>query len=216
MEEDVLLKKLRWRCRRGMRELDQLFGRYLDHEWSTAPTEEREVFLFLLDCEDDKLWRWFMGYEACPHAHAIPHAEDPRPQALSGALAAAGRRPAGGAAGCALLLRASDLPSRLLMPAVVLAWGIGLAELAWRQRSRACRCFCRRRPSRCRWPGRTSMHHGWSCVAHGCCCSGVRIGAAGLLFWPDVLDSGQRRELRLAVAARAVSRRPRRWHHKLN
>ena len=72
MEDDVLLKKLRWRCRRGMRELDQLFGRYLDHEWRTAPTEEREVFLFLLDCEDDKLWRWFMGYEACPHAHAIP------------------------------------------------------------------------------------------------------------------------------------------------
>ena len=30
-----------------------------------------------------------------------------------------------------------------------------------------------------------------------------------LLFWPDVLDSGQRRELRLAVAARAVSRQPR-------
>ncbi len=34
--------------------------------------EEREVFLFLLECEDDKLWRWFMGYEACPHAHAVP------------------------------------------------------------------------------------------------------------------------------------------------
>ncbi|PSD26744.1 hypothetical protein C7E18_12545, partial [Stenotrophomonas maltophilia] len=26
-----------------MRELDQLFGRYLDREWSTAPTGEREV-----------------------------------------------------------------------------------------------------------------------------------------------------------------------------
>jgi len=32
------------------------------------------------------------------------------------------------------LLRASDLPSRLLMPAVVLAWCVGLAELAWCQR----------------------------------------------------------------------------------
>jgi len=32
------------------------------------------------------------------------------------------------------LLRASDLPPRLLTPAVLLAWGIGLAELAWRQR----------------------------------------------------------------------------------
>jgi antitoxin CptB len=68
MDEATLLKKLRWRCRRGMRELDQLFERYLDREWGTAPTDERDVFLRLLDCEDDKLWRWFMGYEACPDA----------------------------------------------------------------------------------------------------------------------------------------------------
>ena len=68
MDEATLLKKLRWRCRRGMRELDQLFERYLDREWATAPTEEREVFLRLLDCEDEKLWRWFMGYEVCPDA----------------------------------------------------------------------------------------------------------------------------------------------------
>ena len=70
MDEAILLKKLRWRCRRGMRELDQLFEHYLDREWAAAPAEEREVFLFLLDCEDDKLWRWFMGYEACPDARA--------------------------------------------------------------------------------------------------------------------------------------------------
>ena len=68
MDEATLLKKLRWRCRRGMRELDQLFERYLDRQWATAPTQEREVFLRLLDCEDDKLWRWFMGYEVCPDA----------------------------------------------------------------------------------------------------------------------------------------------------
>ncbi|MET0654152.1 MAG: succinate dehydrogenase assembly factor 2 [Pseudoxanthomonas sp.] len=64
--DEVELKRLRWRCRRGMRELDQLFGRYLDREWASAPQAEREVFLRLLDCEDDKLWRWFMGYEQCP------------------------------------------------------------------------------------------------------------------------------------------------------
>ncbi len=66
MDEETLLKKLRWRCRRGMRELDQLFGRYLDQRWAHASEGERAVFLQLLDCEDDKLWRWFMGYEACP------------------------------------------------------------------------------------------------------------------------------------------------------
>ena len=67
-EDEIELKKLRWRCRRGMRELDQLFGRYLDQRWGHAPTIERAVFLQLLDTEDDKLWRWSMGYEACPDA----------------------------------------------------------------------------------------------------------------------------------------------------
>ncbi|MGH8026620.1 MAG: succinate dehydrogenase assembly factor 2 [Pseudoxanthomonas sp.] len=64
--DEVELKRLRWRCRRGMRELDQLFGRYLDRQWARASDVERGVFLRLLDCEDDKLWRWFMGYEQCP------------------------------------------------------------------------------------------------------------------------------------------------------
>ena len=66
--EDRELKKLRWRSRRGMRELDRLFDRWLDREWRRSSEVERWVFLRLLDCEDDKLWRWFMGYEACPDA----------------------------------------------------------------------------------------------------------------------------------------------------
>ena len=64
--EEIEFRRLRWRCRRGMRELDQLFGRYLDREWKQASHEDRGVFLQLLECEDDKLWRWFMGYEQCP------------------------------------------------------------------------------------------------------------------------------------------------------
>lgn len=62
------LKRLRWRSRRGMRELDQLFGRYLNRAWRQDSEAQREVFLRLLDCEDDKLWRWFMGYDRCPDA----------------------------------------------------------------------------------------------------------------------------------------------------
>ncbi|MFT4248495.1 MAG: succinate dehydrogenase assembly factor 2 [Pseudomonas sp.] len=68
MDENTQLKKLRWRCRRGMRELDRLFDRYLERRWASASESERAVFLQLLDCEDDKLWRWFMGYEECPDA----------------------------------------------------------------------------------------------------------------------------------------------------
>ena len=62
------LRRIRGRCRRGMRELDQLFERWLVHAYPAATDAERGVFLRLLDCEDDRLWRWFMGYEACPDA----------------------------------------------------------------------------------------------------------------------------------------------------
>ena len=62
-EENAEIKRLRWRCRRGMRELDQLMLRYLDGRWPMADDAERKQFLRLLDCEDDKLWAWFMGRE---------------------------------------------------------------------------------------------------------------------------------------------------------
>ncbi|MFT4257456.1 MAG: succinate dehydrogenase assembly factor 2 [Pseudoxanthomonas sp.] len=66
--DDIELKRLRWRCRRGMRELDQLFDRWLDGQWKQSSDAERGVFLRLVETEDDKLWRWFMGYEECTDA----------------------------------------------------------------------------------------------------------------------------------------------------
>jgi len=71
--QDVELRQLRWRARRGMRELDQLFTRWLDHRWAQSPDPERATFRRLLACEDDRLWRWFMGFE---------HAEDAELDAL--------------------------------------------------------------------------------------------------------------------------------------
>ena len=61
--DEAELRRLRWKCRRGMRELDQLFGRYLDREWRQSSDAERGVFLRLLETEDDRLWHWFMGHE---------------------------------------------------------------------------------------------------------------------------------------------------------
>ena len=63
LDDEAELRKLRWRCRRGMRELDQLLERWLDREWRQSPTARREVFLRVLDSEDDRLWRWFLGHE---------------------------------------------------------------------------------------------------------------------------------------------------------
>ena len=73
MDDDTELKRLRWRCRRGMRELDQLMLRYLDRRWPAADDAERGVFLRLLACEDDKLWAWCMGRDRPeePELHAL-------------------------------------------------------------------------------------------------------------------------------------------------
>lgn len=62
-DDGAELRRLRWRCRRGMRELDQLLERWLDRRWRQSPSAERAVFLRLLDCEDDRLWRWFLDHE---------------------------------------------------------------------------------------------------------------------------------------------------------
>jgi antitoxin CptB len=67
-DNELELKRLHWRCRRGMRELDQLLTRWLDREWTAASDAQREVFLRLLDSEDDRLWRWFLGHETAPDA----------------------------------------------------------------------------------------------------------------------------------------------------
>jgi antitoxin CptB len=49
-------RRLRWRaCRRGMKELDVLFERYLDHDWESAPADERRTFLRLLELPDPEL-----------------------------------------------------------------------------------------------------------------------------------------------------------------
>jgi antitoxin CptB len=71
--ERIELQKLRWRSRRGMRELDQLMERYLAQRWLEADSAERAVFDRLLACEDDRLWRWFLGYEPAEDAdlHAL-------------------------------------------------------------------------------------------------------------------------------------------------
>ena len=68
VDEAATRQRLRWRCRRGMRELDQLMLCYLDHRWPEAPADERATFERLLGCEDDRLWRWCMSYERCDDA----------------------------------------------------------------------------------------------------------------------------------------------------
>ncbi|WP_210237561.1 hypothetical protein, partial [Mesorhizobium sp. M8A.F.Ca.ET.142.01.1.1] len=86
----------------------------------------------------------------------------------------------------------------------------GLAELAWRQRRPRTQLLLPLPPEPLQVGGqgidapRLIVRGPWLLLLW-------RAGGRRqrLLFWPDVLDSGQRRELRLAVAARSVSRRAR-------
>ncbi|WP_349999281.1 hypothetical protein [Stenotrophomonas lacuserhaii] len=108
------------------------------------------------------------------------------------------------------LIGASGMPVRLQPPVVLLCWLVQ-AVLLWRRLGAPCRVLWLQDAPRpllldgmeledpalhvrgpwlqLRWQG-----------------PGKRRGV--LLFWPDVLSPGQRRELRLAVRARQVSRKP--------
>jgi antitoxin CptB len=53
------LSRLRWRCRRGMRELDLLLEQFLAQGHDTLGPAEQVLFERLLDVEDDLLYAWF-------------------------------------------------------------------------------------------------------------------------------------------------------------
>jgi antitoxin CptB len=55
------LSRLRWRCRRGMRELDELLLRYLERRLPRADRDERDAFASLLDLPDPELFDYLAG-----------------------------------------------------------------------------------------------------------------------------------------------------------
>lgn len=59
-------RKLRWRCRRGMRELDMVLARFLEHDLPVLDTIGRETFARLLDTSDPELYDWLLGRTAPP------------------------------------------------------------------------------------------------------------------------------------------------------
>ncbi len=60
------LGKLRWQCRRGMKELDVLLERYLDGRFRGATPPEQEAFRRLLEIQDAVLYAYCLGSERPP------------------------------------------------------------------------------------------------------------------------------------------------------
>ncbi len=57
------LSRLRWLCRRGMKELDVVMTRYLDNFYTTADQVDQRSFRTLLDMPDPDLFALLVGRE---------------------------------------------------------------------------------------------------------------------------------------------------------
>ncbi|MDE2296292.1 MAG: succinate dehydrogenase assembly factor 2 [Gammaproteobacteria bacterium] len=55
------LGRLRWRCRRGTREIDELLRGYLDAEFESAPAAEQAAFRRLLEAPDPTILAYCLG-----------------------------------------------------------------------------------------------------------------------------------------------------------
>jgi antitoxin CptB len=71
------LGMLRWRCRRGMKELDLVLVRYLDTQFVAASTEQKAAFVEFLELPDPDIARYLIAGD-------VP--EDPKLAALCRAL----------------------------------------------------------------------------------------------------------------------------------
>ena len=47
-----------WRCRRGVRELDVVFGRFLDQQYPKLTSQEQRAFARLLEVQDPIILDW--------------------------------------------------------------------------------------------------------------------------------------------------------------
>ncbi|MEW6133598.1 MAG: succinate dehydrogenase assembly factor 2 [Pseudomonadota bacterium] len=63
-------RRLRWRCRRGLLELDLWLARFAETGLARLSDEECAAFEALLQEADADLLSWLQGREAAPESHA--------------------------------------------------------------------------------------------------------------------------------------------------
>jgi antitoxin CptB len=60
--------RLRWKCRRGMKELDDLLSRFLEMEFDGLSEQRQQAFLAVLEMEDPDLYACVLGQQQAPTA----------------------------------------------------------------------------------------------------------------------------------------------------
>ena len=58
------LSRMRWHCRRGMRELDVLLTRYFEEIYPSAAVQHQQAFSDLLDLQDPLIMAYVTGKQA--------------------------------------------------------------------------------------------------------------------------------------------------------
>ncbi|VAW63095.1 Succinate dehydrogenase flavin-adding protein, antitoxin of CptAB toxin-antitoxin [hydrothermal vent metagenome] len=59
---DRVNSALRWRCRRGMLELDIILNQFVDNQYVLLDTQQKNTFDQVLDYPDQLLFDLFLGY----------------------------------------------------------------------------------------------------------------------------------------------------------
>ena len=62
--------RLRWLCRRGMKELDVVMTRYLDSRYAEADEADKKGFIALLEMPDPDLYSLLLGRKTCSNQNA--------------------------------------------------------------------------------------------------------------------------------------------------
>lgn len=75
--------RLRWLCRRGMKELDVVLSTYLERYYPDASVEQQQQFELLLEMQDPELYNLLLGRN---------HADDPELEQLLEFLRGMSRR----------------------------------------------------------------------------------------------------------------------------
>ena len=65
-KDQVQLRRLRWRCRRGLLELDLLLGRFLTNNYGNLDDQGQRCFRDLLEQSDALLLSWLQGQQPTP------------------------------------------------------------------------------------------------------------------------------------------------------
>jgi antitoxin CptB len=55
------LDLLKWRCRRGMKELEVILIRYLEQNYTPASAAEQQAFVTLLELPDIEIYAYLVG-----------------------------------------------------------------------------------------------------------------------------------------------------------